>query len=335
MKITLINNMKIAFFSTKPYDKIWFKPLSEQYGMDIVFLSAKLEPDTISLAKGCNAVCAFVNDVINKHVIDGLYEIGVKCLLMRCAGYNNVNLEAAKGKISVFHVPSYSPEAVAEFAMALCLCLNRNVHRAYIRTRDFNMNINGLMGTDLCRKTAGIIGTGRIGQAMIRICKGFGMDVIAYDPYPNKSLDIKYVSLDELFKNSDLISLHCPLTDDTHYIIDKESLNKMKSGVIIVNTSRGKLINTEDLLDALMVKGKILGVGLDVYEEEENLFYEDKSNEIMEDEKFARLTTFRNVIISSHQGYFTKEAMEAIANVTLSNAQAFEKGLPFDNEVPS
>lgn len=315
--------MKISFFSTKPYDKIWFEPLSKQYGINIKFLEPKLDIDTVSLAKGSDLVCVFVNDIIDREVIIQLSNLNIKGILLRCAGFNNVDINAAKEfNIPVLRVPGYSPEAVAELAMGLCLAVNRHIHKAYARTRDFNMNINGLMGRDLYTKTAGIIGTGRIGQAMIKICKGFGMRVLAYDPYPNKNLDVEYTDPDTLFEKSDFISLHCPLTEETHYIIDKKSLDKMKNGVYIVNTSRGPLINTEDLIAALLTPNKIGGVGLDVYEEEGDLFYEDHSNDIMTDEKLARLTSFPNVIITSHQGFFTREAMQAIAIETMENAYA-------------
>ena len=252
---------------------------------------------------------------------------------MRCAGYNNVDIKVAKGRIRVMRVSNYSPEAVAEFAMTMLLTVNRHTHRAYVRTRDFNMNINGLMGENLYEKTAGIIGTGRIGQAMIRICKGFGMRILAYDLYPNEKLDVEYVDLDRLFRESDAISLHCPLTEDSRYMINEKTLNLMKDGVYIINTSRGELIRTEDLLEALRLSGKIGGIGLDVYEEEEELFYEDRSNEIMTDDIMARLVTFPNVLVTSHQGYFTKEAMQAIANVTMENAKALEEGRENENEV--
>lgn len=327
--------MKILFFNAKPYDKIWFKPLAEQMNYQVKFRSVRLDEDSAGLAKGYDAICAFVNDDLSKNVINELIDAGIKGILMRCAGYNNVDLEAAKGKLKIMRVPSYSPEAVAEFAMAQILTVNRQTHRAYVRIRDFNMNINGLMGVNLYKKTIGIVGTGRIGQAMIHICRGFGMKILAYDLYPNKSLDVEYVELDRLFRESDIISLHCPLTDDSRYMINEKSLKIMKDGVYIINTSRGELIRTEDLLEALRVPGKIGGVGLDVYEEEEELFYEDRSNEIMTDDMLARLVTFPNVLVTSHQGYFTKEAMEEIAHVTMENAKALEEGRENGNEVIS
>ena len=326
--------MQISFFSTKPYDKTWFTPLSEKYNVDIHYLESKLDDDTAYLAKGSDMICAFVNDDINANVIGILKELGIKGILLRCAGFNNVDLAAAKKEnIPVLRVPGYSPYAVAEFAMGLALSVNRYIHKAYSRTKDFNMSINGFMGSDLYQKTAGIIGTGRIGQAMINICKGFGMNVLAYDLYPNPSLDVEYTDLETLFSSSNLISLHCPLTEETHYMIDEHALSLMPRGVYIVNTSRGPLINSNALIDALMVPGRIGGVGLDVYEEEADLFYEDKSNDIMDDERLVRLTSFPNVILTSHQGYFTHEAMEAIARVTLENASALMNNKPLDNQV--
>lgn len=324
---------KILFYNAKPYDKIWFEPLAEKLGYELKFRSIRLDIDSVGLAYGYDAVCAFVNDNIDERVVNKLAKMGVKGILMRCAGYNNVDLKAAAGKIKVLRVPSYSPEAVAEFATALLLSVNRKTHRAYVRTREFNMNINGLMGEDLYGKTVGIIGTGKIGQAMIRIMKGFGMNIIAYDVYKNPNLDVKYVSLDEIFMESDVISLHCPLTEETKYIINEDSIQKMKKGVYIINTSRGQLIRTEDLLEALKIPGRLGGVGLDVYEEEDEVFYEDKSNEVMTDEVLARLVTFPNVVVTSHQGYFTKEAMEAIANITMENARALFNGEELMNEV--
>lgn len=325
--------MKIAFFGTKPYDKIWFKPMSEDYGYKIKFLEVGLNIETVSFAKNSDAVCAFVNDDLGAEVIDALRKMGIGLILLRCAGYNNVDLKKTKEcDIKVLHVPGYSPKAVAEFSMGLLLVVNRQIHRAYNRTRDFNMNINGLMGTDLNNRIAGIIGTGKIGQAMISICEGFGMKVIAYDPYPDKRLNIEYVKLDELFAKSDVISLHCPLTPQTKYLINKRSLSKMKKGVYIINTSRGGLIKTEDLNEFLL-EGKIGGVGLDVYEDEEGIFYEDCSNEIMKDSVLARLMTFPNVVVTSHQGYFTLDAMQAICIETMENAYAFENGLELKNEI--
>lgn len=324
--------MKIAFYSTKPYDKIWFEPLAEQYGFEISFLEAKCDEHTIYLASGHDAVCIFVNDNMTAGMIDALYSMGMKAILLRSAGFNHVDMKAAKGRIPVLRVPSYSPEAVAEYAMALLLSVNRFTHRAYTRTRDFNMSLNGLMGRDLINKTAGIIGTGKIGQAMIRICKGFGMRVLAYDVYPDPKLDVNYVSLNELFEKSDVISLHCPLTKETEYMINASAIERMKQNVYLINTSRGGLIQTEDLIEGLISR-KLAGVGLDVYEEEEGIFYEDCSNDIITDENLARLTTFPNVIITSHMGFFTREAMQAIAIETMENAYAVANGMELVNEV--
>ena len=325
--------MKIMFYDTKPYDKIWFQPMGEEMGFKIKFQEVKLNEDTAVLAKNYDAVCIFVNDDAGKETIQVLQEVGIRTILLRCAGFNHVDLKAAQAAgIQVLRVPSYSPEAVAEYAMGLLLTVNRQIHRAYVRTRDFNYNINGLMGIDLVGKTAGVIGTGKIGQMMIDILKGFKMHILAYDPYPVEGLDVEYVDLDQLFEQSDVISLHCPLTKDTKHIINKKSIAKMKDGVILVNTSRGGLINTADLIDGLMQR-KFTGVGLDVYEEEDAYFFEDKSNDIITDEDLIRLTSFRNVVLTSHQAFFTQDAMEAIAKVTLDNAKAVEEGLELKNQV--
>ena len=325
--------MKIMFYDSKPYDKIWFQPMGENMGFKLKFQEVKLNEDTAILARNYDAVCIFVNDDANQAAIQVLKEVGVRTILLRCSGFNNVDLKAAQNAgIQVLRVPSYSPEAVAEYAMGLLLAVNRQIHRAYVRTRDFNYNINGLMGIDLVGKTAGVIGTGKIGQMMIDILKGFKMRILAYDPYPVDGLGVEYVDLDRLFEQSDVISLHCPLTKDSRHIINKKSISKMKDGVILVNTSRGALIHTPDLIDALMER-KFTGVGLDVYEEEDEYFFEDKSNEIIQDEDLIRLTSFRNVVLTSHQAFFTKDAMEAIARVTLENAKEVEEGRELTNLV--
>ncbi len=314
--------MKIAFYGTKPYDKIWFEPMAKEYGFEIRFIDLP-----------CNdAICIFVNDYVNAKMIDQLYEMKVKAILLRSAGFNHVDVKAAEDKIVILRVPSYSPEAVAEFAMSLLLTVNRHTNRAYNRTRDFNMSLNGLMGSDLNHKVAGVVGTGKIGQAMIRILNGFQMQVLAYDPYPAKGLEAEYVSIEELMSRSDVISLHCPLTSETEHIVKKETIAMMKQGVYLINTSRGALIDTDALIDGLLQK-KFGGVGLDVYEEEEGIFYEDRSGEIIQDENLARLMTFPNVLITSHMGFFTSEAMKAIATETLENAYALENGLPLVNRV--
>lgn len=324
--------MKIAFYTTKPYDRIWFEPLAKDYNMDILFLEAYCKPNTLNLAEGCDAICVFINDQITAEMIDHLCEMNVKAILLRSAGFNHVDVEAARGRIHVLRVPSYSPEAVAEYAAAMLLTINRFTHRAYTRTRDFNMSINGLMGTELNHKTAGIIGTGKIGQSMIHILRGFHMKIYAYDPYPDPNLDVEYVDLPRLFAESHVISLHCPLTRDTCHIIDRDAIAQMQQGVYLVNTSRGALIDTNALIDGLLEK-KIAGVGLDVYEEESGVFFEDLSDEIIQDNTLARLMTFPNVLVTSHMGFFTSEAMQAIAMETMENAYALENGLELVNEV--
>lgn len=325
--------MKIAFYGTKPYDRLWFEPLSKKYGHEILFIDGLLTMDTVSLATGCGAVCVFVNDKVDKELIDTLYQMNVQGILLRSAGFNHVDVKATKGKLPILRVPSYSPEAVAEFGAALLLTINRQTHRAYARTRDFNMTINGLMGTDLHGKTAGIIGTGKIGRAMIQILKGFGMNILAYDLYPDHGLDVEYTDLDYLIANSDCISLHCPLTDGTYHLINNKTISMMKKGVYLINTSRGALIDSHALLENLRSTDIFAGVALDVYEEEDGVFYEDYSNRIILDDTLARLTTFPNVLITSHQGFFTKEALKAIAETTLFNATCLEKKQEFVNEV--
>lgn len=324
--------MRIAFYSTKPYDKVWFEPLAGEYGFDIHFIEAACNRETIFMAKGYDAICIFVNDYVNAEMIDALYDMKVKAVLLRSAGYNHVDVKAAEDKIVVLRVPGYSPEAVAEFAMALLLTINRLTHKAYNRTREFNMSLNGLMGMDLFEKTAGVIGTGKIGQAMIRILNGFQMRVLCYDPYPVKGLEAEYVSLEEIFQYSDVISLHCPLTSETKHLINKNTIAAMKKGVYLVNTSRGSLIDTDALIDGVL-EGRFGGVGLDVYEEEEGVFYEDRSGDIIADDNLARLMTLPNVLVTSHMGFFTREAMQAIARTTLENAYALENGLPLVNQV--
>ena len=327
--------MKILFYGTKNYDEEFFEKLLPSYpGIEIKFTEANIHEETASLAHGYEAICAFVNADLGTQVIEGLNAQGVKLILMRCAGYNNVDLETAhKYGIKVLRVPGYSPEAVAEHAMALALTANRHTHKAYIKCRENNFALSGLMGVNFYQKTAGIIGTGKIGQAMAKICKGFGMRVIAYDLYPNKNLDyLEYVSLDELLATSDLISLHCPLTKETKHLINEETISKMKDGVILVNTSRGGLIKTEDLISGIR-DHKFFAVGLDVYEEENDKVYEDLSGTILQSSTMARLLSFPNVMVTSHQGFFTREALEAISRITLENAAAFEKGETLENEV--
>ena len=324
--------MRVAFYDTKSYDRIWFEPLLAEYGYPVKFYEHKLNRDTALLAKGYDAVCAFVNDTVDGAVIKTLHENGVRLIALRSAGYNNVDFKSAYGKIHVVRVPSYSPAAVAEHAAALMLALNRKVHRAYTRTRDNNFSINGLIGMDLNGKTAGVIGTGHIGRIFCDICRGFGMDVLAYDPYPADNADISYVQPDAIYERSDIISLHCPLTPDTWHIISQDSLEKMKPHTIVINTSRGGLVDTAALIESLKAK-KIGGAGLDVYEEESDYFFEDLSNEILEDDELARLLSFPNVVVTSHQAFFTREAMQAIATVTTGNIRAFDKDEELANEI--
>ena len=322
--------MKIAFFDAKPYDKPSFDKYGEQYGIKFKYFETKLNEDTAELAHGFDGVCVFVNDTVNAQIIDRLCQMGVKVLALRCAGFNNVDMKYAFGKIHVLRVPAYSPYAVAEHAMAMLLTSIRRIHKAYIRTKDFNFSLNGMTGFDLYGKTVGVIGTGRIGRVFIDICRGFGMKVLAYDKYPAEGLDngdtIRYVSLDELFANSDIISLHCPLTEETDHIIDETSLQKCKDGVVIINTSRGALVDAEALLTA--IKSRRVGAAcLDVYEEESDLFFEDFSGHILEDDTLARLISMPNVIVTSHQAFLTEEALSNIAETTVKNiVEFFEKG---------
>lgn len=327
--------MKILFYGTKNYDRRFFENLLPSYpGIEMKFTDANLHEETAPLARGYEAICAFVNSDLSAPVLAELHRQEIKLILMRCAGYNNIDLPAAKEYgIRILRVPGYSPEAVAEHAMALALTANRHTHKAYIKCRENNFALNGLMGVNFYEKTAGIIGTGKIGQAMARICKGFGMKVIAYDLFPNKSLDfLEYVSLDELLAQSDLISLHCPLSPETRHIINAESIAKMKDGVILVNTSRGGLINTQDLIAGIR-DHKFFAVGLDVYEEETDFVYEDMSERILQSSTVQRLLSFPNVMLTSHQGFLTEEALTNIAETTLDNAKAFMNGETLTNEV--
>ena len=327
---------KIAFFGAKPYDIASFDKVNEKYNYDIRYYKGHLNPNNVVLTQDTDAVCIFVNDTADAAVIDAMVDNGVKLLALRCAGFNNVDLKAAKGKLPVVRVPAYSPYAVAEYSLALMLSLNRKIHRASWRTRDGNFSLNGLMGFDMHGKTIGIIGTGKIAKILIRLLKGFGMRILAYDLYPDMKFageeGISYVSLDELYRESDIISLHCPLTDQTKYMIDKDSIDKMKEGVMIINTGRGQLINTNDLIEGLKEK-KIAAAGLDVYEEEGEYFYEDKSDKIIDDDVLARLLSFNNVIVTSHQAFFTKEALHNIAETTLQNIEDFRCHRPLVNEV--
>lgn len=321
---------RIAFYDAKPYDREWFDKINTKF--EIEYFVGRLRYENVKLAEGCKAVCAFVNDELNSKTINALCEVGVEVILMRCAGFNNVSLKAAEGKIKVLRVPAYSPYAVAEHAMGLVLALNRKIPRAYIRTRDFNFSLVGLTGFDMHGKTAGVIGTGRIGSVFIDICKGFGMNVIAFDPHHKSRDDVEYVSREELFKRADIISLHCPLTRETRYIIDEDAISLMKKSALIVNTSRGQLIDTEALLSALNEK-RIGGAALDVYEEEGGLFFEDNSDKIVKDEVISMLVSRPNVIITSHQAFLTEEALRNIAEVTLRNYDDYLNGRELINEV--
>ena len=329
--------MNVLFFGTKAYDKEFFEKLENTgiyHDIDITFIEPNLTPETAKLADGYEAVCAFVNMDLCAKTIRKLDKCGVKLILMRCAGFNNVDLDVAKEcGITVMSVPGYSPEAVAEHAMALALTAVRRTHKAYIKCRENNFNLTGLMGINLHGKTAGIVGTGKIGAAMARICHGFGMRIIGYDLYPNKNLDfIEYVDFDTLLSQADLISLHCPLTEENYHLINTKTIDKMKDGVILVNTSRGALIKTEDLIDGIRDE-KFFAVGLDVYEEENGTVFEDMSDQILEHSTMARLLSFPNVMVTSHQGFFTREALESISEITMDNALAFVEGRTNGNEL--
>ena len=328
---------RIIFFDIKDYDREFFEKYGKNYNYEMSFFKSRLSLENVHLTKGYDVVCAFTNDDIGKETIDAMAENGVILLAMRCAGFNNVSLKDIHNRFKVVRVPAYSPHAIAEYTVGLILAVNRKINKAYVRTREGNFSINGLMGVDLYGKTAGIIGTGKIGQILIKILKGFDMKVIAYDLFPNQKvaeeLGFEYVSLDELYANSDIISLNCPLTKDTQYMINRRSMLKMKDGVILVNTGRGQLIDSADLVEALKDK-KVGAVALDVYEEEEDYFFEDKSTQVIEDDILGRLLSFYNVLITSHQAYFTKEAVEAITVTTLNNIKDFIEGKPLVNEVP-
>ena len=310
--------IKTAFYDAKEYDKPSFEHYGSLHGIRFRYLETKLNEDTAELARGCDAVCVFVNDTVNAAVIDRLYENGIRLVALRSAGYNNVDIQHAFGKVHVVHVPAYSPYAVAEHAIALLLTSVRRIHKAYNRTRDFNFSLNGLTGFDLHGKTVGVIGTGKIGRIFIDICRGFGMNVLAFDPYPVPDSGIHYVTQDELFSQSDIISLHCPLTPETRHIINPETIGKMKKGVIIVNTSRGGLIDAEALLEGIKAR-KVGAACLDVYEEEADIFFEDRSGHILNDDLLSRLISMPNVIVTSHQAFLTEQALNNIAETTVNN----------------
>ena len=328
--------MRFAFFDAKAYDKPFFEKYGNENGVQFKFYEAKLNVDTVELARGFDGVCVFVNDTVNATVIDSLCDMGVSIVALRCAGFNNVDMKHAFGKLHVVRVPAYSPYAVAEHTMALLLTSVRRIHKSYIRTKDFNFSLTGLTGFDLHGKTVGVIGTGRIGQVFINICRGFGMNVLAYDKYPVKGLDngdsVRYVELDELFQNSNIISLHCPLTDETYHIINEDTIAKCKQGVVILNTSRGSLVDAEALIAGIKTR-KVGAACLDVYEEESDFFFEDYSDHIMEDDILARLISMPNVIVSSHQAFLTEEALENIAETTVSNIVDLVQNNHCENEL--
>jgi len=319
--------MKLAFFDTKSYDIPGFDRYGIPAGVEIKYFEPNLNRDTVTLAAGFDAVCVFVNDTVDAAVVDELYRLGVKAIVLRCAGFNNVDIKACEGKLRVFRVPAYSPHAVAEHAMALLLTINRRTHKAYIRTRDFNFSLQGLAGFDLYGKTVGIIGTGKIGRVFADICKGFGMKILAYDKFPNPDAGLTYVDLPELFAQADIISLHCPLTEETRHLINDKTIAMMKKGVTIVNTSRGALVDTEALINGIKEK-KVGAACLDVYEEEGDFFYEDFSGHIVQDDKLVRLIAMPNVIVTSHQAFLTNEALDNIAATTVNNLTRFFSGDP-------
>lgn len=335
-EVLMPETIKIAFFDAKPYDIESFDKANEDFGFKITYFKSHLTLETAPLVTDFEAVCVFVNDVINKEVIDILDRNKVGLIAIRAAGYNNIDLKALFQRIHAVRVPAYSPHAVAEHAVALMLALNRKIHRAYYRTRDNNFTLNGLLGFDMCGKTAGIIGTGQIGKAAIGILKGFGMRVLAYDTFQDQAFREKagfeYTDLDTLYKNSDVISLHCPLTKETYHLIHDATIAKMKKGVMIINTGRGMLIDSKALIGGLKT-GQVGFAGLDVYEEESDYFFEDFSNKVITDDVLARLLSFNNVVVTSHQGFFTREALQNIAATTLENIRGYFKDGKLPNEI--
>lgn len=323
--------IKVAMFDTKAYDEASFRKVCPD-DIEFTYYPVKLNKDSVMLSSGYDAVCTFVNDTVDEDVVNKLYELGVKMIALRCAGFDSVDVKACYGKITVVRVPAYSPEAVAEHAIALLMTSVRRIHKAYNRTRDFNFSLNDLVGINLYGKTVGVVGTGKIGKAFINICNGFGMKVLAYDKFPANEINAEYVSMEELLSKSDIISLHCPLTDENRHMINKESIAMMKKGVIILNTSRGGLINANDLLDG--IKTRHIGAAcIDVYEEEGDLFFNDKSGHILDDDIMARLLSMPNVIVTSHQAFLTEEALDNIASTTTQNIEMYFKSGEKPNEV--
>lgn len=321
--------MRVAVFSTKPYDREYLESANADHRHDLVFLDARLAPETASLAEGIPAVCAFVNDDLGSEVLEQLHAGGTRHIALRSAGFNHVDLAAAdRLGLDVVRVPAYSPSAVAEHAVGLILTLNRRIHRAVARVREGNFSLNGLLGFDLARTTVGVVGTGQIGAAFVRIMRGFGCELLVHDPYPNpdvEALGARYVPLDELYARSDIVSLHCPLTPQTHHLIGRDALEQMRPGVMVINTSRGALVDTLAVIDGLK-SGVVGALGIDVYEEEEQLFFQDLSDRVITDDVFMRLLTFPNVVVTAHQGFFTREALEKIASTTLANLTAIDEG---------
>ncbi len=328
--------MKIAVFSTKPYDQTFLSLANQSFDHELVFLESRLEEQTVQLAQGFSAVCVFVNDMVNRQVLEKLSEQGIRLIALRCAGFNNVDIKAADELgITVVRVPAYSPYAVAEHTVSLMLALNRKIHRAYNRVREGNFSLEGLLGFDLHGKTVGIVGTGKIGTVVAQILTGFGCEVLAYDLSPNptcEDLGIAYVTLDELLTQSNIVTLHCPLTPETHHLINADSINQMRDGVMLINTSRGAILDTQAVIPALK-SGKIGYLGLDVYEEEGDLFFEDLSSQVIQDDVFSRLLTFPNVLITGHQAFFTDNALKNIAETTLDNITAYEKTGHCENQI--
>lgn len=328
--------MKIAVFSTKKYDQASFELVNDSYQHELVYFDFRLTRQTARMAHGFDAVCAFVNDDLSKPVLQELASNGVRLIAMRCAGFDKVDLNAAKAlNIQVVRVPAYSPEAIAEHALGLMLSLNRKIHRAYQRTRDANFSLEGLTGFNFHGRTVGVIGTGKIGIATIKILKGLGMNILAYDPYENPTaieLGVTYSTLDEIYHQADVITLHCPMTKENYHMLNADAFNKMRDGVMIINTSRGELLNSKDAIEALKT-GKIGSLGIDVYENEKDLFFEDKSNDVIQDDVFRRLSSCHNVLFTGHQAFLTEEALGNIADTTLNNIRHFEAGTPSGNEL--
>lgn len=328
--------MKVAVFSTKSYDRKYLEVANQQYHFEFEFFDFMLNEQTVKMAEGCEAVCIFVNDDGSRKVLEKLAEQGTKMVALRCAGFNNVDLQAAKELgIQVVRVPAYSPEAVAEHTVGLMMTLNRRIHRAYQRTREANFSLEGLIGFNMYKRTVGVIGTGKIGIATMRILKGFGMNILAFDPFKNpvaEEIGAKYVTLDELYAKSDVITLHCPATPENYHLLNKEAFDKMKDGVMIINTSRGSLIDTPEAIEALK-RRKIGALGMDVYENERDLFFEDKSNEVILDDVFRRLSSCHNVLLTGHQAFLTEEALMNISDVTLHNIDCLQKNISCENAV--